>query len=62
MVGPGIERRWVSENCFWEFGRPPPLFTGPLPRINQVQCKLGPAEPNSHLFDEIKPGYLKKRD
>jgi hypothetical protein len=62
MVGPGIERRWVSENCFWEFGRPPPLFAGPLPRIHQVQCKLGPADPNSHLFDEIKPRYLKKQD
>lgn len=62
MVGPGIERRWISENCYWEFGRPPPLFTGPLPRLHQVHCKPGALEPAGDLFDEIKPGYLKEKD
>jgi hypothetical protein len=62
MVGPGVERRWVSERCYWEFGSPPPLFSGPGPTLNPLHCMIGPSDPNSHLFDEIKPRYLQDKD
>lgn len=61
MVGPGIERRWVSEKCYWEFGTPPPLFAGQGPMTNPLHCMIGSVEPNSHLFDEIKPKYLREK-
>lgn len=61
-LGPGRERRWVSEKCFWEFGNPPPLFAEPGPRIQAIHCVSGSTEPNGHLLDEIKPRYLQKTD
>ena len=60
MLGPGIERRWVSENCYMEFGHPlPELFPAPGPKVNPVRCRLGSVD--GHIFDHLKPEYLKQK-
>lgn len=57
--GPGIERRWISEKCYREFGQPPELFAAQGPRVNPVHCMLGPSSVDGDLFDHLKPKYLK---
>ena len=59
MVGPGIERRWLSERCYIEFGRLPELFPAPGPRVNPVRCMIGPSI-DGHIFDHLKPKYLQQ--
>jgi len=58
MIGPGIERRWVSGRCYWEFGRPPDLLWSPGPRINPLRCMAGSGSADGDLFEHLKPKYL----
>jgi hypothetical protein len=37
-LGPGLERRWLSERCYIEFGHLPELIPGRGPRVNPVRC------------------------
>ncbi|MEO8316668.1 MAG: hypothetical protein ABI645_17955 [Pseudomonadota bacterium] len=61
VLGPGIERRWLSENCFMEFGHPLlELFPAPGPKVNPVRCRMGSAV-DGHIFDHLKPEYLKQK-
>jgi hypothetical protein len=60
MIGPGIERRWLNENCFQEFGHLPELFPAPGLRVNTVRCLVGRAADGT-LFEHLKPGYLKQK-
>jgi hypothetical protein len=62
VLVPGIERRWLSERCYMEFGHPPELFAGRGPRVNPVRCNVGPDEVRGDLFDHLKPDYLKQRE
>jgi hypothetical protein len=60
ILGPGIERRWLSKSCYREFGHMPKPYTGremnfPVP----ISC-LGPSKPRGDLFEELKPEYLKQ--
>lgn len=62
VLGPGVERRWVSEHCYVEYGHPPPLFPGAGPRVNPVRCNVGSREARGDLFDHLKPKYLKQQE
>jgi hypothetical protein len=61
MIGPGIERRWYSANCFQEFGHLPDLFPAPGLRVNPVRCLVGPRDADGTLFEHLKPEYLKQQ-
>lgn len=60
-LGPGLERRWLSEKCYIEFGHLPELIPGSGPRVNPVRCMMGSSSVDGDLFDHLKPGYLKRK-
>ncbi|MET0280263.1 MAG: hypothetical protein ABW278_03945 [Steroidobacteraceae bacterium] len=60
VIGQGIERRWLSEHCYMEFGHLPPLFPVPGPRVNPVRCNAGSDEVRGDLFEHLRPKYLKQ--
>jgi hypothetical protein len=60
-LGPGLERRWLSERCYIEFGHLPDLVRGTAPRVNPVRCIMGSSSVDGDLFDHLKPGYLKRK-
>jgi hypothetical protein len=61
MIGPGLERRWISDRCYMEFGHPPDLFFSLAPKANMAYC-LAPRLPRDDLFDHLKPEYLKPKE
>ena len=61
VLGPGIERRWISARCYREFGLPPGLLADSRFNVLPITC-LGPQPPDSDLFDHLKPGYLERKD
>jgi hypothetical protein len=59
----GIERHWVSSKCYLEYTReapPPPSLKIQRPDI--IRCTGSGSSTNGHLFDEMKPDYLRERD
>lgn len=61
ILGPGIERRWLGERCYMEFGHPLlELFPAPGPKVNPVRCMMG-SSVDGHIFDHLKPEYLKQK-
>jgi hypothetical protein len=62
MIAPGVERRWISERCYREFGRPPDRIAGTRADLNPITCLISQGPVRSDLFDHLKPEYLKKRE
>jgi len=64
MIEPGwggTERHWVTDNCYFEFPRgapPPPPMAGDI-KMNGLRCKPDPTGGGEHMFDHLKPEYLK---
>jgi hypothetical protein len=55
------ERHWISDNCYMDFTRdPPPPPNQPGARTNPVKCKPPPTGGGDHMFDALKPEYLKR--
>ena len=65
-VEPGTdnsERHWLTDNCYVEFKRgapPPPRIAGDIKVSNPLRCKPPPTGGGEHMFDELKPDYLKR--
>jgi len=54
------ERHWVTDNCYFEFDRSAPRAPNlPGARVNPLKCKPPPTGGGEHMFDQLKPGYLK---
>lgn len=62
MLGPGIERRWISSRCYRDFGRPPDRIAGTRPDLNPINCMVGPGAVRDDLFDHLKPDYLEEEN
>jgi hypothetical protein len=56
----GVERYWVNANCYLEFDRnAPPLPSLGVPRPDIIRCTGSGSSTNGHLFDSVKPDYLR---
>lgn len=62
MLGPGVERRWISSRCYREFGKPRDRIAGTRADLNSTQCLVGPGPVRDDLFDHLKPDYLEGND
>jgi hypothetical protein len=61
MFEDGVERRWVNSRCYRDFGGPPDPLARRSPRVNLLNCLMGPREVEGDLFDHLKPGYLQQK-
>jgi hypothetical protein len=53
----GVERHWVTDNCYFDFPRheEPQLIPGP--RVRPMFCKPPPGA-GTDAFKTLRPGYL----